>query len=392
MRSKHGYIILFLILLSPAALCQTELNFQSVDSITYKYYMAGDWKNLISEGSRALESGIDYKFLRQRLGYAYFKTGDFTMAKKNFENALKYDSYDNFTLAYLYYVNLDLIRPETAGYYASRMSDTARKSYQIKSSIAVEDIDLELSIKVPSTTMRTDPVYLRFGVGSRPWPRMGIYQSVSAFNQDITVRYPTQLIEFRNRQYEYYGLVRYALLPAFQVKAGYHFLYSEYSSLITYTNLGYLGLSTDISLFNINLEGSILNNSQVTVLQGGLRAGITIPGKACLKITGSVSLLNQNNENYIIYNSRIGFRLNEKIWMEGDVNWGNMNNYNEFDALYVYNSIDPMTFRSGLTTYFLTRNRITIWINLGVERKNYYETDLYNYNQFSFLGGIRWRL
>jgi hypothetical protein len=392
MGAKHGYIILILFYIGARAYCQTDLNFQSVDSITYKYYTSGDWSNLISFGNKAIESGIDYKYLRQRLGYAYFMTGDFVRAYRNFEKALQYDSYDAFTLAYLYYINLDLVKPETSGYYASRMSVSDRKSYNVNSSKAVENIDLELSLKVPSTTLRSNPLYLRFGLGSRPWPRLGLYQSISAFNQYITVRYPSQIIEYSNRQYEYYGIIKYALLPKFQIKAGYHFLYTDYSSLITYTNLSYFGMTTDIGLFNINLDGSLSDNSKETVIQGSLKAGFLIPGRANFRLTSGVSLVNQNNSTEIIYNNRIGFRLNQRIWMEGDVEWGNMNNYNDYDALYIYNSVDPMTFKSGLTTYFLTRDRITIWINLGTERKNYYETDLYNYKQFSFLGGLRWRL
>jgi hypothetical protein len=392
MGSKYRYIVIILLSFSAGVNGQSGLNFQLVDSTTYKYYLSGDWDKLISLGNKAVDNGIEYKYLRQRMGYAYFMSGDYVRASLNFEKALRYDSYDQFTLAYLYYTNLDLVKPETSGWFASRLSDKSLNKYLIKSSKLVEDIDAEFSVKIPSTTLRSNPIYFRLGIGSRPWARFGLYQSLSSFSQYGTVRYPTQQIEFTNRQFEYYGIVRYALLSHLIIKTGYHFLSSDYSSSVTYTNIGYFGLSADFNLFGINLDGSVSKNSTAIVSQAGLRADLRIPGNVNLKLTSGVALLNRENNTNIIFNERVGFRLNSKTWIDGDVSWGNMNYYNDFDAMYVYNSIDPITFKAGLTTYYLARERMTIWINLGADRKEYYETSLYNYNQFSFLGGIRWRL
>ena len=41
-----------------------------IDSITYQHYLAGEWDELIETGKTALERGIDFKWLQQRLGYA----------------------------------------------------------------------------------------------------------------------------------------------------------------------------------------------------------------------------------------------------------------------------------------------------------------------------------
>ncbi len=392
MGAKFKNILIALLLLSQAVKGQQDLNFQYVDSVTYSYYKSGNWTDLIELGNRAVDGGIDYKYLRQRLGYACYLSGDLVRAARNFDKALEYDSYDPFTLVYLYYTNMYLLKPEKSGYFASRLSEVNKKVYQIKSSRLVENIDFELSVKVPSTTLRSDPKYYRLGAGSRPWERLGIYQSISSFNQYITIRYPTQYNQFNNRQFEYYGIARYALSAKWSVKAAYHFLYSDYSSLITYTNLGYTGLSLDYNILSIKAYGTVLSNSTITAKQAGIRIGLRIPGNANISVTSGVALLNQQGNNGMIYSENFGIKLNEKIWMEGDITWGYMNYYNDFDAMYVYNSIDPMTFRTGLTTYFMAQKKITLWINLGTESKEYYETDLYNYNQFSFLGGVRWRL
>ncbi|MBI5008262.1 MAG: hypothetical protein HZB98_01110, partial [Bacteroidia bacterium] len=216
--------------------------------------------------------------------------------------------------------------------------------------------------------------------------------SVSAFNQYLTIRYPTQYIQFKNRQFEYYASASYALLANWSVKAAYHFLYSDYSSSVTYSNMGYFGLSANYNILNVTAEGSYLHNSLTTARQAGIRAGIRFPGFAGITLTSAIALLNMEDQNNLVFNENVYFRISAKTWLEGEVAWGNMVYYNDYDGLYVYNSIDPLSFRGRLTTYYLAGSRVTIYFSLGGEEKKYYETDIYKYNQFSFLGGIRWQL
>jgi hypothetical protein len=145
-------------------------------------------------------------------------------------------------------------------------------------------------------------------------------------------------------------------------------------------------------MLKFKAEGSILQNSQVTVSQAGFTAGIRFPGYSGVTLTSGIAILNNDAVNDLVFNENIFFRLNPKTWLEGNVAWGNMDYYNDYDALYVYNSPDPLNFRTRLTAYYLAGKRITIWMSLGTEEKDYYETNLYKYNQFSFLGGVKWRL
>lgn len=388
---KFSYILILLLNISFTAKGQGELNFQFVDTLTYYYYEKGDWENLINLGSSAVEQGIDYKYLRQRLGYASYISGDYIGSLRNFEKALKYDSYDPFTLAYLYYSNLNLLRQETAGYYIKRMSADQRKTYGIKRFKVIESVDFELNTKMTSTTLRSDPKYFRIGAGSRLLPRLGIYQSVSAFNQLGTIQYPTSKFRFQIRQFGYYGLVKFSLLPQLNVKAAYHFMYSDFSSSILYSNMGYGSLSAYLGMLTLSADASAIYNSNYITKQGGLKTGIVFPGKANLTFTAGASVLNQQDTSRLIYSGSVRFNLSKKVHMIADATYGYQNYYNDFDALYVYNSIDPTIFRTGLTTYYLVKDRITLWINSGYERKEYFENNTYNYYQISISGGVQWR-
>ena len=388
---KFSYILVLLLIFSFTAKGQKELNFQFVDTLTYYYYEKGDWENLIILGSAAVKEGIDYKYLRQRLGYACFISGDYMGSLRNFEKALKYDSYDPFTLAYLYYSNIDLLRQETAGYYVKRMSADQLKTYRIKQFKIIESIDFELNTKITSTTLRSNPNYFRLGAGSRPLARLGIYQSVSAFNQIGTIQYPTQRFRFQTRQFGYYGIIKYALFSHLNIKAAYHFIYSDFSSSITYTNMGYASLSSHLEMLTLSADASAIYNNNYITRQGGLKAGIITPGKGNLTFTAGVAVLNQQDTSRLIYSGSLGFNLGKKVRMIADATYGYQNYYNDFDAMYVYNSIDPTIFRTGLTTYYLAKDRVTLWINSGYERKEYFENNNYNYYQISISEGVLWR-
>ena len=43
---------------------QNNYDFQSVDSLCYKYYLTGNWNELLKTGKDAIREGIDYKRLR----------------------------------------------------------------------------------------------------------------------------------------------------------------------------------------------------------------------------------------------------------------------------------------------------------------------------------------
>ena len=94
------YIILIYIFFPLFGLSQTKLGFQKADSLSYQYYLNGEWNKLITLTNVAFDEGVDSKFMRQRAGYAYFMTGDYTSAGIEYKGA-GFDQQDEFTREYL---------------------------------------------------------------------------------------------------------------------------------------------------------------------------------------------------------------------------------------------------------------------------------------------------
>jgi tetratricopeptide (TPR) repeat protein len=101
-----GRIILILILtfhVSYPVHSQQEFNFIEINRVTFELYQAGAWKELISTGEKALKGGIDYFYLRMRLGIASYETGDYSRAIRHFTRALEFNSTDDTAMEYLYF-------------------------------------------------------------------------------------------------------------------------------------------------------------------------------------------------------------------------------------------------------------------------------------------------
>jgi hypothetical protein len=392
MGEKIRYSLIILFFASVTAAGQSNLNYQYIDSMTYKFYLQKEWDKLIRTGKEAVDSGIDYKFLRQRLGVAYFAEADYLESRKHFKKAESFDSYDQFNNLSLYYTYLNTVQSDYSWFYASKLPDNIKKDNNIKQFKLVESIDLEYNFKYAATNLRGNPQYVRAGIASRPFLRLGIYQMAAVFDQDIAVIGNQGNSSINNRQSEYYALLKLNLSSSFILKSAYHYFNINYSSTPSRSDLGLIGLSACFSRFNLDGSVSVLNTGQGYVNQYSLGAGVTFTGRRQTYLVSSFALVDHSETDNLIFTQKAGIQLNRNIWAEGNVTFGNLTDFHDFDALYLYNSVDPTVFKSGITSFFRAGKKFTLWANYNYEMKEYYELGSNYYNQFSYLIGIKWNL
>ncbi len=158
-------------------------------------------------------------------------------------------------------------------------------------------------------------------------------------------------------------------------------------------NLFLIALAPYFKRISLELNGSALCIEQERTYQTGIQAGYVFPGRSGFYTSAAVSGLFLPSGSNIVYNQKAGVGLfAKKVWIEGNATFGRMANYNDYNGLYIYNSLDPILFRSGITSYIPIGRKITLWANFSYEQKEYYESNLYYYNQFSYLGGLKWKL
>jgi len=377
-------IILALLFISVVGKAQKPLNFQSVDSITYQCFLSGDWDKLIRIGNEAILQNIDYKKLRQRIGYACFANEDFYAAQKNYEKALAFDAYDADTRSYLYYCGLNTGNESFARFHAAKLPVEVQQNLKIKPFKIIDAIDFEYNYKSNNSGSRSNPTYTRLGLSTQLDFRFTLYQSVSYYSQTFS---PDTIV----KQPEYYAMLSWAASSHISLNAAYHYLGMNKAGILTPANMGFVSISAKLNRFHFGLNGSVLADKLYNTSQIGVNAGVTFEGKSNVTLNSSFSQITEKAVSRSVFSQSFGAMLFTSLWAEANVTIGDLNNYNDYNALYVYNSIDPTKFRAGVTMFYYLGKRFTITANYTYDSKQINITN-YNYMQQSFLGGIRWKL
>ena len=114
---RLSVIILLTILTGLITMEARSQDFIRIDSATYAQYLAGDWKTLVRDGKEALRQGVDYYYLRMRLGIAQYELKNFRAATTHFIRALEFSADDPPAGEYLYYCHINTGQRDRAEMY-----------------------------------------------------------------------------------------------------------------------------------------------------------------------------------------------------------------------------------------------------------------------------------
>jgi len=379
----YKLIIILLLFVSVKMKADEPITFQSADSITYQYYLTGEWDKLIETGKQALEQNIDFKFLRQRMGYAYFNKADYYASQKQYEKALAFDEYDPDTREYLYYCGLNTGNIAYARVHAKKLSAEAKIRLGIHAFNPVSSIDLEYNYKYNNSHTRSNPSYFRAGLYTQLGYRLSLYQSASNYKQTVD----SILI----KQPDYFALINWSVTSHTTLSLAYHHLNTSLDGYKYPGNLVFASLSTQLNRFTLGVNGSFFRYDIGDFKQIGLLAGVTLPGKSNFYFNTYLSGIIEKNNSRLIFSQYAGARIFKKVWAEATLTTGNIQNFNDHNALYIYNSIDPTLFRTGLTLYWNINKNVTLFGNYLYDAKQVEQTTK-QYIQQSFLGGFIWKL
>jgi hypothetical protein len=193
------------------------------------------------------------------------------------------------------------------------------------------------------------------------------------------------------KQPEYFALLNWSVNSHTSIGVAYHYLSADVGGVKYPGNLIFGSFSTKINRFTLGVNGSYLNDDTGNCEQFGLQTGVMLPGKSNIYFNSSLSEMIETGSYRTIFSQSAGGRLTKTIWAEGNVTLGNLKNYNDHNALYVYNSVDPTTFRTGVSLFWYLGTSVTLFGNYTYDIKQIEDTQT-NYNQYSFSGGIIWKL
>jgi len=386
------YIILSVLIFAFLAAHTQENKFAVADSTAENLYNNGNWQQLITYGNQAITDSLDFPGLRFKMGYAYFITGNYKAAITQFNKVLSNDSYDSTARLYAYYCNTYLNNYIGASYHASFLDKEMLGNLKL-TPFGLIDAGFETSIKLPNNTERDNGFYERIGLSNRLSWHLQLEQSAIFFKQNIFrsayIDYPNQKGTTDN-QFEYFVKATFALNKSISFLGSYHYLYTNYRSNTYNSNLGLLGVKY-VSRY-LDMQGDVNFGLLInkTLKQYNTKLDFYPLGNLNLYSTSRGSVLNFSNKDHLIYSQAIGFKLAKKTWLESSATFGNQDDYQDADGLYVYNSIDPTKFKCGETIFYQATAHALLELNYIYEKK----TDIYrsvNYNQSSVTFGISWK-
>ncbi len=433
---KQIGLILVLLMVTTLQAQQKSLSYKEVDSTSYALYLNADWKSLLEIGKKSRDEGIDFYYLKVRMGIAYYKEGKMLSAIKLFEEAYAVNPYDAVVQEYLYwayrYSGLIL---ESHLFY-EKMSKQVTDKIQLElpfvtaldlSVLATNNSDYDQLLlandNVNNNETRYFPKnYQLFSLGlNHPFSkRVNFYHRISMMPTS-SVKQENLLGEITNTSYNanetrYYADVTVGLGNRWYLDTYFNVIFGKYDDLtdevstggsgnstaspatLNYTDFVFGGSLTKASYYVRNtINASVSNLNGFNQFQTGYTILLYPLGSTLLVPFGSIQFQNQDAYSNMVYTG--GLSVNTaRFSITGYGNIGELNNFVVNNGSIIYNQSATALNEFGLIMAFYTKNAILKVGYSFMEMEDYYYTqdqivilEKYLFNQQNIIGGITWK-
>lgn len=413
MRTILGVLLLFILF---TASMHAQNNFIALDKKTYDYYIRGDYENLNKTADTMLSRGMDYYYLRMRLGLLSFNKQLYSSSLEHFTKAAEFNSIDTLPMVYIYYSYLYSGRKADANLYLESIP-AVKKSSSLKSVkiSGFSDIFVGSSISANDVTLyRINRLYyeavkssISINAGFEGWIS-GRFKGLFAFtnyHKTGTV-YSSADISGKNlnfTQNQVYARLSGFLFPGWEFTGFSHVAF--YKDPVTTAKAGTedpvnestteylagLGISKNGSKIRTGVNLSLSNFSSSYQIRGEPFLTFLPNGNLNLySTTGGMYQYDKYWGGTYQVNQEIGIKLSGFLWLESGIIYGNsflyarnqgyaMNNSFRIPATSIYGNIIilPAKKFSITLTPFYVKNEAYSW-----DLDNYTRTKKLSLNSF----------
>ncbi|MBN2175023.1 MAG: hypothetical protein JW731_12895 [Bacteroidales bacterium] len=451
-RYSRLLIILIIMAFNPAVSQTQELNFKEVDRETNKFYLQKNWDSLIILGKEAIREGVDYFYLRQRMGFAWFNKKNYRRSAQYFEKARQFNANDPVTAEYLYYCYLYSNRSGELKVLLSNEAGLLEKKLDIPKAKVFNHLYLETGytfsdnfsankgrrIKEGSSyyerDLNGDRYYLHLGSSLNVGSKLSLYIGysgliISKLHQilvpDNTSSSGNQRINsydnpYNLYQHSVYANMNWALKNGLTLVPAVNILYVSSKNFraevidfsgpvfdIIETDTSFfnyaasLALNKNFTMFNAGIFGSISNLNSIDQYQAGGEITYFPKGNLDVYTTSTGTWLNDDNKSHFIFEQLAGVKLSQRIWLEGFVALGEYINLTEKNVFVVHNSGDRTRFRAGLNFIMPIWEKVELSLRFQYHQMEGFEVwymddtnpliGNFKYNNQTILGGLKWK-
>ena len=394
-----------LLLLSKEASSQSD--FRTLDRKTYDYFIKGDYKNLKRTADTMFLQGIDYYYLRERLGFSGYSRQDYPNAVKNLSKAIEFNSIDTVSREYIYNSYMFSGRKTDAILYLNSIPDGKRNTslraqdlpysaeFFLSSSAAVYDVHSYQTNNLDYEAVKNN-FSVNAGVEAYFLNRFKGTFAFTNFHKSGTKFTPINPTgkDLNFTQSQVYTKISSYLFPGWEFSGfGHVAFYTESVTLgmpgnrinvsqVTREYLGGVGISKNFWKVHIgtNISFSNFSNSYQIREEGYI---IWLPG-GNLNLYLTSGWMGQSDNNWggtYQLSEEIGVKLLKSLWMESGLVKGN-------SFLYASNlgSMINNSFQIPATTIYtnlivLPGKRLKLTITPYYSENNVYSWDLAAYSR-----------
>lgn len=440
------FLICYFFALSPIAHAQEPIEFQKADSLTLALYNEARWHDLIVEGTKAIDAGIDHYYMQMRVGIAFYESENYRKAIQYFEAARQVNPLSKTVIEYLYYSYTLSGRDNDAGRIAYALSEEQKNKIGINLKNPVELVYMETgpgiglnddlknywadrmenSDSIYSKTYLYNQLYythvgMKFRLHSSITTYQG-YNNVRAGFSEKVNSMGTEWPDYKGNisQHEYYGNLAIAIPSGISVTAAWHLLWVDFQNQIDFYDstmyvlsadtiktveeeaLFSLAARKDFGLFAIQGMASFGDFVRTKTSQAGLLFYIFPLGNLDLySETGIFSIWNQRDRSDFIFHQMVGVKLLPVLWLEAEATIGNLKDYNERMSFTVYNTADKINYKIEGNIIYDISNRLEFSLRGRYMERNtnyWYNTDLSTteelektFGYITLIGGLKWK-
>ncbi len=371
-------MVLAFILLSNFVFAQEQRDFAFYNNETYDLYTAANWSELISIAKESIKKGHDSFYIRMRVGIALYEQKKYTQAIKHFEKGLAYYPENADAKSYLYYCYLFLGRRQTALLYNTDGKENPK---------FIKSIYFEPGIKLTDNKTSTrDTKYIFIGLNHELGKRVSLFHGYQRLGSNFAFESNStgngqgsgmnqQELIYSINQNEYYAGLNFLIGKGLIISPAYHIQgvksdYSQGQNNVFSTQISkWIGKVKVFGVFYYS-EINSLNQQQ---LEGGL-VYYPLGNNHFYLQTQATNHLENSNRN-LVWNNRIGGSITSKTWLDISMSYGEMRNFSELNSYVVYNQLDKITSRWGITTSQLL-GKHTLYLSYVREYKSEYNTNI----------------
>jgi hypothetical protein len=398
---------------------------------------------------------VDYYYLRLRLGIAYYNIGNFRLAEHHLMKALSFNKDDDTAKEYLYYSYIFSNQSQEAYYLSAGFSSSLESKLQTGNNQFVETVYLETgptfsnnietneskpgealnNLYYLEKDLNDDKYYSHLGLRMNlsqniTWYLGYGYLNISKLKQiyrtDIIVNgnnFRTDLFShyYQIYQHSIYGNLGILIQPGFSISPAYHLIHVNYSTIYPdvfrppfaqrgvikrdtafFNQIVSLRISKSFKRIELGISGSWSDlNNEIQYQLGGILTWYPM-GNLNLYSTSTLTGAWQGNITKPVFDQLIGGKIMKRMWIEGNITFGEMLNFNEKNAFVIHNSGDKIKFRTGINFIVLLSEKLELSIRYNYLKEEGYaytnsvsegsKIEPLHYQNNTIIGGLKWKL